>query len=169
MVVNGVQTVEGRKMSDPTKISDVITYPPNASDQIDVGVAWRLDLNPSVTTEDEDRLHAQTRTILERLKRGPISNVNMSDISMQYNARVYELRAMLEPKGFTIAIIQKQPAGVNIYAIVTGINKKRPRKGKKQKPTPAQVARCKGSQAGRDLQACRKINKTVVEKQPTLF
>ena len=146
----------------------------------DLVAGCQLDLNPSVTPEDEDRLHAQARTILERLKKGPISNVAMSHISMQYNARVFELRRMLEPKGFTVSIIQKQADGVNIYGLVQGKNRKCPRKKgeqitdsrlqsaeKKEKATES--ARCKGSQAGHDLQACRKRKKSVNKQQKTLF
>lgn len=159
-------------MNEPTRISEVIPLSPG---DLDIGV--RLDLNPSVTPEDEDRLHAQAHTILERLKRGPISNVNMADISMQYNARVFELRRMLEPKGFTVSIIQKQADGVNIYGIVEGVNRKVFRKAKQitdgrgqmseKKKKATESARCKASQAGHDLQACRRQPKKVNKKQLT--
>ena len=151
----------------------------NSTDNLDVGVSWRLDLNPSVTPEDEDRLHAQAKTILARLKRGPISNVNMQEISMQYNARVFEIRAMLEPHGMTVAIIKKQADGVNIYALVDGVNRKLHRKAKAalhqsdaglaDRKTAAETAKLDASQAGRDLAKCRHRKKRANSKQLTLF
>lgn len=129
-----------------------------------------IDLNPSVSVEDEDRLHAQALTILARLKKGPVSNIQMQKISMQYNARIWEIRNLLEPKGFTVAIIQKQADGVNIYSIVEGVNRKvyrKPKPVKKQTDAVTLNARQVASQAGRDLAKCRHRKKRANKKQMT--
>lgn len=42
--------------------------------------------------EDRDRLAAQCRAILERLKAGPATNVDLDRIAQRFGARLYDLK-----------------------------------------------------------------------------
>ena len=49
--------------------------------------------DPSVLPIDEPRLRGQNAAILERLKKGPASNVELSNMSLKYTSRISDLRA----------------------------------------------------------------------------
>ena len=80
-------------------------------------------LNPSVKPEDERRLSRQARDIwsLFRFKRRlalKVSNADMQEIAMQYNARVNEVRHALCKTGWMIDLVHGEN-GLNFYEIVS--------------------------------------------------
>jgi len=81
-----------------------------------------LFLNPSVTVRDELRLKWQAWLIYQLFfkRPGEVSNLQMQEIAMQYNARLFEIREALarEKTGKTIKLIRRCKRGLNFYALV---------------------------------------------------
>lgn len=78
-------------------------------------------VNPSVATAEEMRLGNQAYEIYKLFfKFRRVSNVQMQEIAMQYNARIYEIRKALarERTGKTIALVSKAEGGLNYYSLV---------------------------------------------------
>lgn len=78
-------------------------------------------VNPSVVSAEEMRLSHQAYEIYKLFfKFERVSNVQMQEIAMQYNARVFEIREALarEGTGKTIMLIGKEKAGLNWYSLV---------------------------------------------------
>ncbi len=76
----------------------------------------QLALNPSVDRRDEARLSRQQARLLERLRRGPLTNVEgVVDLNiLNLTARVSELRQA----GYDVKA-QRGSAGVWTYRLVT--------------------------------------------------
>lgn len=75
-----------------------------------------LTLNNSVAPEEAPRLSKQCREILERLKQGPATNRELSQISLKYTGRISDLRA----SGFRIEIVERNhQSGLNVYELKT--------------------------------------------------
>jgi hypothetical protein len=72
--------------------------------------------NPSVSVADTERLSEQAKEVYRRLLEGPAMNHELSDIAMQYNARIYEIRKMLETYGKTVKM-KRFGGGTNQYFI----------------------------------------------------
>lgn len=74
-------------------------------------------LNSSVETEDELRLSKQATKIYGLLKVGPVKTSELAAVSLQYNARLHELRRALLEVGL---MIDKQDGenGENEYTLV---------------------------------------------------
>ena len=49
-------------------------------------------LNKSVESEDKPRLGKQQAAVLERLRKGPATNMELLPISARFSARIHELR-----------------------------------------------------------------------------
>lgn len=64
------------------------------------------------SVKDARRLNAQCTTILNRLKQGRASNVELARISLKYTSRISDLRA----EGFTIEC-ERGEGGVNWYTL----------------------------------------------------
>lgn len=78
-------------------------------------------LNPSVEVADELRLSHQAYAIYSLFfKFERVSNTQMQEIAMQYNARIFEIREALkrERTGKAIALVHKGPAGLNYYSLI---------------------------------------------------
>ncbi len=82
--------------------------------------------NPSVTSADEMRLSAQAWDIYKLLwKFKEVSNVQMSEIAMQYNARIYEIRQALAEAGSNreLRLVRRCDGGLNYYSLVLRDNR----------------------------------------------
>lgn len=82
-----------------------------------------IPLNPSVETEDEDRLHTQARDMRSLFFFRsriflPVSTIDLIDIGGQYNARLFELRRWLIKRELCIDLVRKGKGGVNYYVLV---------------------------------------------------
>lgn len=82
-------------------------------------------LNPSVEEEDELRLlkHCQSLWNLfwSRLQIGIIvvSTIDLEEYGKaQYQARLYEVRRAMIPRGYCVDLVRRGRGGVNYYAIV---------------------------------------------------
>lgn len=78
-------------------------------------------VNPSVAPDDEDRISDQAQRVYARLKHGPATNIELHNIALQYNARIYEIRRFFteHAPGWEVHIISKRTDGVNVFAIIT--------------------------------------------------
>ena len=79
-------------------------------------------LNTSVGTAEEMRLSHQAYEIYKLFfKFERVSNLQMQEIAMQYNARVFEIRDALarERTGKTIRLVDKEKAGLNWYSLLS--------------------------------------------------
>jgi hypothetical protein len=68
--------------------------------------------DPNVMEGDEPRLSGQNAAILERLKQGPATNVELAGISLKYTSRISDLRAA----GYRVTC-RRGNDGVNTYAL----------------------------------------------------
>lgn len=59
-------------------------------------------LNPSVEEKDELRLRKQAKEIYGLLQLGPVTTDEASAIAKQYNARINEIRHVLQDLGLTV-------------------------------------------------------------------
>jgi hypothetical protein len=60
------------------------------------------------------RLSRQCVAILERLRRGPATNIELSAIALRFTARIHELRAA----GYQISILERdRDSGVVLYGL----------------------------------------------------
>jgi hypothetical protein len=77
---------------------------------------------PPARVPDPDervRLHRQAVLILERVRRGPMSNTEMSAIAKKYTNRVSEIRKSLRPHGESLEVIRRDAkTGYTLYDIV---------------------------------------------------
>ncbi len=71
-------------------------------------------IDPNVRPADTDRLTGQNAAILERLRTGPATNVELAAISLKYTSRISDLRA----NGHSI-VCRRGDAGVNEYVLET--------------------------------------------------
>ena len=68
----------------------------------------------SVGERESRRLGRQSRSILERLRRGPASNAELATIALNYRARISDLRAV----GCTIEVSDRDPrTGRALYTL----------------------------------------------------
>ena len=67
--------------------------------------------DPSVAMEP--RLSGQNLAVLERLRRGPATNRELSEIALKYTSRISDLRAV----GFRIACFEEREAGLATYRL----------------------------------------------------
>jgi len=72
-----------------------------------------IPADPSVESDDKQRLNRQQRLVLKRLKRGPATNVELHKICFNYTARLHELKN----KGYPFAK-EKVSKGVFKYWLV---------------------------------------------------
>jgi len=77
-----------------------------------------IESNVSVDPADELRLTEQAKKIYHKLLQGKVSNNELSEIALQYNARLYEIRRALWPHRKTVKLVEKNGTGLNFYAIV---------------------------------------------------
>lgn len=70
-------------------------------------------VDPNVHPDDAPRLAGQNAAILERLRRGPATNVELSGLSLKYTGRLSDLRAA----GYQIEC-ERGEGGVNTYRLV---------------------------------------------------
>ena len=58
-----------------------------------VPTPYGVEFNPTVSEAAKPRLGRQQQAILERLRRGPATNTELSQIAQRFSARIGELRA----------------------------------------------------------------------------
>lgn len=75
----------------------------------------RPPTDPNVHAGDIDRLTGQNAAILSRLRQGPATNVELAAISLNYRARISDLRAY----GFRI-VCTRGVGGLNVYRLMGG-------------------------------------------------
>jgi hypothetical protein len=80
-------------------------------------------LNPSVRPEDAGRLGRQATDMLvlfalARRRGETVATTDLMRIAGQYNARLYEIRRHLVPRGFCIDKVRRDGNGVHHYAMV---------------------------------------------------
>lgn len=51
-----------------------------------------IDRKPAVEPAEADRRDTQRQAILDRLRRGPATNLELNQIAFRYSARLHELR-----------------------------------------------------------------------------
>lgn len=73
--------------------------------------------NRSVRSQDAPRLNRQAWAIYMMLQEGDVTTAEMASVACQYNARVYEIRAMLEGTGTTVKLVQRGANGNNTYGL----------------------------------------------------
>jgi hypothetical protein len=69
--------------------------------------------DPSVEPVARPRLGRQSLAVLERLREGPATNVELASISHRFGGRLYDLRRA----GCVIATQQDHPSGIAIYTL----------------------------------------------------
>jgi hypothetical protein len=67
-----------------------------------------------VEPAEVNRLATQNDRILERLKRGPATNVELAGISLKYTSRISDLREA----GYAIPPPERVKGGVTIYRLI---------------------------------------------------
>ena len=75
----------------------------------------RPPTDPNVHAGDIDRLTGQNAAILSRLRQGPATNVELAAISLNYRARISDLR-----KYGTGVRCDRRVGGVNVYRLTGG-------------------------------------------------
>jgi hypothetical protein len=68
----------------------------------------------TLTPTDRTRLNAQSQKILERLRQGPVMNVELAGIALKYTSRISDLRKL----GHTIACT-RIGGGATLYTLRT--------------------------------------------------
>jgi len=86
-------------------------------------LTFEILLNPSVPEIDELRLARQSqrmyRLFVSRYRSGlSVSTMDLTIIGAQYNARLYELRRALIPRGWCIDLVRRSENGIAYYKIV---------------------------------------------------
>ena len=72
-------------------------------------------LNPTVHPDAKPRLGKQQQEILDRLQRGPATNVELAAIGIRYSARIHELRTA----GYVIEkTTENHATGLVVYRLV---------------------------------------------------
>lgn len=70
-------------------------------------------IDPNVLATDVPRLTGQCLAILDRLRKGPATNVELAALSLKYTSRISDLRAA----GHTIKC-KRLPEGLTTYTLV---------------------------------------------------
>lgn len=71
----------------------------------------------SVSTVEKPRLSAQCQAILDRLRQGPVSNAELSLISLKYTSRISDLRK----NGYQVGIASRDHStGLVVYQLTGG-------------------------------------------------
>jgi hypothetical protein len=79
-----------------------------------------IPVNPSVDPVEAVRLSKQSEEILERLRQGPATNVELACIGIRYSARIGELRSA----GYQVEITHRnRSTGVNVYRLKGEVRK----------------------------------------------
>ena len=74
-----------------------------------------IRVNASVNPIEAPRLSRQCGLILERLRLGAATNVELSQLALKYTGRISDLRAA----GYKISVIQRDhESGLNTYRLV---------------------------------------------------
>jgi hypothetical protein len=86
-------------------------------------MTFEILLNPSVPPEDELRLSKQAKRIYllftDAQRAGSlVSNRQLTQIGLQYAARLHEIRQALIAHNWCIDLARKDPNGVNWYGLV---------------------------------------------------
>jgi hypothetical protein len=69
--------------------------------------------DPNVDPQDVERLSRQCAAILERLRRGPATNVELAVLALKYTSRVSDLRR----HGHDVRVVCRNDHGVFWYAL----------------------------------------------------
>jgi hypothetical protein len=69
--------------------------------------------DPNVRPHDVPRLSRQCRLILERLRQGRASNVELAGIALKYTGRISDLRQ----HGYNVVCVVDEGNGVNWYEL----------------------------------------------------
>lgn len=69
-------------------------------------------VDPHIHPEDVPRVTGQNAQVLERLRQGPATNVELSGISLRYSARMFDLREA----GYLITG-QRLAGGIHLYTL----------------------------------------------------
>lgn len=78
----------------------------------------RTEIHPHFANPaDTPRLAGQNRRILDRLRQGPATNVELAEISLKYTSRISDVRSWLESNTGETITCQRGKSGVNIYGI----------------------------------------------------
>lgn len=70
-------------------------------------------VDPNVSPADVKRLAGQSLAILQRLQRGPATNVELARISLKYTSRVSDLRAA----GYVVEC-ERREKGLTVYRLL---------------------------------------------------
>jgi len=70
--------------------------------------------DPNVEPEDKPRLTGQNAKILERLRQGPATNVELAQLALKYSSRVSDLRKA----GFSVSCERVGRNGLTRYSLV---------------------------------------------------
>jgi hypothetical protein len=86
-------------------------------------LSFEILVNPSVPTEDELRLSRQAhrlyRLFLSAYRTGLfVSNLQMAEVGLLYQSRLYELRRALIPCGWCVDLVKKGDKGLCFYQLV---------------------------------------------------
>jgi len=86
-------------------------------DLFDIPIARKTD--PATSHEaaakvNKIRRGTQVHKILERLRRGPATNVELAELAIKYSGRVSDLRAL----GYNIQCVNQNEHGVTTYVLV---------------------------------------------------
>lgn len=73
-------------------------------------------IDPNVRAEDVPRLTGQTAAIVERLKQGPATNMELAGLSLKYTSRLSDARAA----GYTI-VCKRLAGGLTEYRLVDNV------------------------------------------------
>lgn len=69
---------------------------------------------PGIDPTDSSRLDSQCTRMLERLKAGPATNIELNAISLKYTSRISDLRKL----GHDIPEPEKRTNGVTVYRLM---------------------------------------------------
>jgi hypothetical protein len=86
-------------------------------------LSFEVLVNPSVPSGDEIRLSRQAHRLYRLFVASHgtglfVSNVQMAQVGLLYQSRLYELRRALIPYGWCIDLVQKTKSGVNYYSLI---------------------------------------------------
>lgn len=70
-------------------------------------------IDPHVEAIEAPRLRGQNAAILERLQSGPATNRELAGLSLNYRARISDLRAA----GYKVTCIEDKASGLNSYTL----------------------------------------------------
>lgn len=83
---------------------------------LDFDKPFPVPADPNVVADDRERLTGNSLAILERLKRGPASNRELSEVGgLRFGGRIFDLRAA----GWRIET-EKRGGGLVVYSLLQG-------------------------------------------------